>query len=119
MVLHDSICVILTPYLLWQLTIYVFRFADYLLHVFTCVSRFYIGCDRCNDWFHGSCVGITKQEADSIDTYLCPRCNDTQVQENFIHEKLLEDRHWPVLGQLHRELKVRGCMCGNIDYTGN
>ena len=23
-------------------------------------NRFMICCDRCEDWFHGSCVGITK-----------------------------------------------------------
>ncbi|GIY23436.1 PHD finger protein 3 [Caerostris extrusa] len=24
-------------------------------------SRFMIQCDKCKDWFHGSCVGVTKQ----------------------------------------------------------
>ena len=37
-------------------------------------SRFMIGCDYCNDWLHGSCVGISTEEASSIETYKCPTC---------------------------------------------
>lgn len=37
-------------------------------------SKFYIGCDICQDWYHGSCVGVTEAESESIDFYTCPRC---------------------------------------------
>jgi nucleosome-remodeling factor subunit BPTF len=40
-------------------------------------SQFYIGCERCADWFHGRCVGILQAEADRIDEYLCPRCDSS------------------------------------------
>ena len=30
-------------------------------------SQFYIGCERCSDWFHGRCVGILQAEAKDID----------------------------------------------------
>lgn len=37
-------------------------------------SQFYIGCEKCTDWFHGRCVGILQAEAESIEEYVCPRC---------------------------------------------
>lgn len=42
-------------------------------------SKFYICCDKCQDWFHGSCVGVLQKDADNIDEYICPNCmqNDT------------------------------------------
>ena len=46
-----------------------------------CCCRFYIGCDRCQDWFHGSCVGVTKSEADQMDTYICPTCQRTNLAQ--------------------------------------
>ena len=33
-----------------------------------------IGCDACDRWYHGPCVSMSKVEADSVDTYLCPEC---------------------------------------------
>lgn len=41
-------------------------------------SQFYIGCDRCQNWFHGRCVGILQSEADLIDEYVCPECQSTE-----------------------------------------
>ncbi|XP_073840777.1 nucleosome-remodeling factor subunit NURF301 E(bx) [Musca autumnalis] len=37
-------------------------------------SQFYICCDKCQDWFHGRCVGIVQSEAEFIDEYVCPAC---------------------------------------------
>lgn len=37
-------------------------------------SQFYICCDKCQDWFHGRCVGIVQSEAEYIDEYVCPEC---------------------------------------------
>lgn len=37
-------------------------------------SQFYICCDKCQDWFHGRCVGVLQTEADNIDEYICPNC---------------------------------------------
>jgi len=38
-------------------------------------SRFYIGCEKCPEWFHGRCVGILQAEAEGIEKFECPRCN--------------------------------------------
>uniref|UniRef100_A0A452GVW8 Uncharacterized protein n=1 Tax=Gopherus agassizii TaxID=38772 RepID=A0A452GVW8_9SAUR len=38
------------------------------------VTRFMIECDLCQDWFHGSCVGVEEDAAADIDLYHCPNC---------------------------------------------
>ena len=42
------------------------------------VSRFYIGCDLCSNWFHGVCVGITEKEAKKLEDFVCPGCRRGQ-----------------------------------------
>ncbi|CAH2316341.1 histone lysine demethylase PHF8 isoform X2 [Pelobates cultripes] len=41
------------------------------------VTRFMIECDVCQDWFHGSCVGVEEEKASEIDLYHCPNCEIT------------------------------------------
>lgn len=36
---------------------------------------FMIACDKCNEWFHGGCVGLTPAEGQEMKTYICPRCH--------------------------------------------
>lgn len=64
-------------------------------------SQFYIGCDRCQDWFHGDCVGISKGEADDLATYVCPRCT-TDTNSN----KQLSDADYRELENLLKQLKA-------------
>ncbi|KAL1857984.1 COMPASS (complex proteins associated with Set1p) component [Paecilomyces lecythidis] len=36
-----------------------------------------IGCDGgCEDWFHGKCVNIDPRDAELIDKYICPNCEE-------------------------------------------
>jgi hypothetical protein len=35
-----------------------------------------IECDKCKDWFHGSCVGIEEHQSADIESYHCPNCQD-------------------------------------------
>ncbi|XP_076362060.1 uncharacterized protein LOC143252975 [Tachypleus tridentatus] len=41
-------------------------------------GRFMIGCDGCEEWFHGSCVGITRQKGRKMEKdkkeWLCSKC---------------------------------------------
>jgi len=36
--------------------------------------RFYIGCDTCSRWFHGSCVGVSVTDIQLMTAYVCPEC---------------------------------------------
>ena len=52
-----------------------------------------ICCDGCEDWFHGSCVGVSKQLGKEIQRtqqqWQCPKCSKgtrsivTQVQQEY------------------------------------
>ncbi|CAL4191671.1 unnamed protein product, partial [Meganyctiphanes norvegica] len=42
------------------------------------VSRFMIGCDRCEEWYHGDCINITEQEANKIRKFFCQKCRETR-----------------------------------------
>lgn len=35
-----------------------------------------IGCDCCDDWFHGSCVNLTEKGSSILIKYVCPRCTE-------------------------------------------
>ena len=37
-------------------------------------GEFMIQCNECKEWYHGSCVSVTKEQAEAIDVYLCPDC---------------------------------------------
>lgn len=38
-----------------------------------------IQCDRCKEWYHGNCIGVTKRKAKSMDAYICDGCNDNNT----------------------------------------
>ncbi|EAT36204.1 AAEL011688-PA [Aedes aegypti] len=39
-------------------------------------SRFMIGCDACEEWYHGDCINVTEKEAKHIKQYYCQRCKE-------------------------------------------
>ncbi|XP_026289475.1 CXXC-type zinc finger protein 1-like [Frankliniella occidentalis] len=36
-------------------------------------SRFMIGCDNCDEWFHGNCIGVSPKQK-LPDKWCCPKC---------------------------------------------
>jgi hypothetical protein len=37
-------------------------------------KQFYLQCDHCDQWYHGSCVNITESIAEQIEKWYCPDC---------------------------------------------
>lgn len=68
--------------------------------------RFYICCDKCQDWFHGRCVGILQSEADNIDEYVCPNCQRNS-SVNFANMKNLNAKDLDLLKKLIKQIQVR------------
>lgn len=68
-------------------------------------SQFYICCDKCQDWFHGRCVGVLQKEADNIDEYTCPNCtkNDSVSSVNM---KLLTPQEFEHLKRLMKQISA-------------
>ncbi|KAJ2952773.1 hypothetical protein O0L34_g7133 [Tuta absoluta] len=68
-------------------------------------SQFYICCDRCQDWFHGRCVGILQSEADNIDEYICPNCQKNN-SVNFANMKELTTKDFENLRRLVKQIQL-------------
>ncbi|KAI5804350.1 hypothetical protein EDC01DRAFT_779247 [Geopyxis carbonaria] len=42
-------------------------------------GKWMIGCDGCDEWYHGECIHVKEEDGDLIDKYYCPHCkSDTQ-----------------------------------------
>ena len=74
-----------------------------------------IGCDTCEDWYHLHCVGISVNQAEKCDKYLCPRC---LLRNSFQHSACVAAQvthKWENMGDQHFKarqnalLKVRNC----------
>ncbi|XP_033215194.1 nucleosome-remodeling factor subunit NURF301 isoform X2 [Belonocnema kinseyi] len=68
-------------------------------------SQFYICCDKCQDWFHGRCVGILQSEADNIDEYVCPNCQRNS-SVNFANMKNLNAKDLDLLKKLIKSIQA-------------
>ncbi|XP_030567260.1 CXXC-type zinc finger protein 1-like isoform X2 [Drosophila novamexicana] len=55
-------------------------------------SRFMIGCDGCEEWYHGDCIGITEKEAKHIKQYYCRRCKKENPELQTIFRLVATER---------------------------
>lgn len=44
------------------------------------INCFMIGCDNCNEWFHGDCIRITEKMAKAIREWYCRECRGEGVE---------------------------------------
>ena len=50
---------------------------------------FYIGCNFCGEWVHGSCVGIDEEAAKYIAAFKCHQCRrDNAIPEDYVDVQL-------------------------------
>ena len=64
-----------------------------------CICRrpyegFMIGCDDCEEWYHGPCIGISQAQGNRIDKYLCVRCCVKKVYKNSCNAVASVIRKW-------------------------
>ncbi|GLV36846.1 CXXC finger protein 1 [Carabus blaptoides fortunei] len=68
-------------------------------------SRFMIGCDSCEEWYHGDCINITEKESKLIKQFFCIRCceEDPTLQTKWKTRK----REDSTMGSEERKAKRR------------
>jgi len=54
-------------------------------------GRFMLSCDNCNKWFHGHCVGISKEESENLDVWKCPACEGNPPDVNSLDLDMFHD----------------------------
>jgi hypothetical protein len=64
-----------------------------------CICRrpyegFMIGCDSCEEWFHGSCIGVSESKADRVDKYVCIRCSVKRIFKSSARDIVSIIRKW-------------------------
>ncbi|NP_001085408.1 CXXC finger protein 1 S homeolog [Xenopus laevis] len=56
------------------------------------INCFMIGCDHCNEWFHGHCINITEKMAKAIREWYCMQCREKypHLEIKYRHKKSKE-----------------------------
>ena len=44
----------------------------------------WVQCDKCQEWFHCMCVGLTKEIAEKIDSYVCENCKQSNSKPSSV-----------------------------------
>lgn len=57
-------------------------------------SGFMIGCDECEEWYHGQCIGISESKADRVDKYVCVRCCVSRLFKNTAENAVAVVKKW-------------------------
>ncbi|XP_018414842.1 PREDICTED: CXXC-type zinc finger protein 1 isoform X2 [Nanorana parkeri] len=97
------------------------------------INCFMIGCDHCNEWFHGDCINITEKMAKAIREWYCMQCRDkyphleikyrhkkskdrekdTERDEN--EEVMRSDKRRNSTSSVSKQIKRSARMCGECE----
>ncbi|NXP09076.1 PHF3 protein, partial [Thinocorus orbignyianus] len=74
-------------------------------------NRFMVGCGRCDDWFHGDCVGLSLSQAQQMGEedkeYVCVKCCAEEDKKMECFDQSVPDSQ--VKLEIHREEKAIEC----------
>ncbi|XP_021053402.1 PHD finger protein 3 isoform X2 [Mus pahari] len=74
-------------------------------------NRFMVGCGRCDDWFHGDCVGLSLSQAQQMGEedkeYVCVRCCAEEDKKTDILDTEIFETQAPI--EAHSEDKRMEC----------
>ncbi|NWX11367.1 PHF3 protein, partial [Caloenas nicobarica] len=74
-------------------------------------NRFMVGCGRCDDWFHGDCVGLSLSQAQQMGEedkeYVCVKCCAEEDKKMECFDQSVPDTE--VKLEIHREEKAIEC----------
>ncbi|XP_066566218.1 CXXC-type zinc finger protein 1 [Amia ocellicauda] len=76
------------------------------------INCFMIGCDHCNEWFHGNCINVTEKMAKAIREWYCQKCRD---KDNSLEIKYRPKKSREKEAELERPDKQRGTPDFKID----
>jgi len=80
------------------------------------VSRFMIGCDHCEEWFHGDCINVTAKDSKYIKKFYCKECREKNAHLSVVYkskyaevlkEREKEDRKKEKTGDKHSPKKSK------------
>ncbi|KAK4824021.1 hypothetical protein QYF61_009612, partial [Mycteria americana] len=75
------------------------------------LTRFMVGCGRCDDWFHGDCVGLSLSQAQQMGEedkeYVCVTCCAEEDKKMECFDQSVPDTQ--VKLEIHREEKAIEC----------
>ncbi|KAH0363795.1 hypothetical protein KCU65_g7137, partial [Aureobasidium melanogenum] len=80
-------------------------------------GTFMIGCDGCDDWFHGKCVNISEKWKTLIDKYICPFCEERGVGET-TWKRMCRRNGCGMPAQVANNSKFCSERCGQLFFQG-
>ena len=79
-------------------------------------SRFMIGCDSCEEWFHGDCISISADYAKKILHFYCLTCRASNPDLQIIFKEKKSSRKKPLLSESNRIESKRSYEADDSDY---
>lgn len=79
-------------------------------------SRFMIGCDSCEEWFHGDCISITAEYAKKILQFYCLSCRDKNPVLQIVFKDKKPAKKKPLLEESNRIDPKRSYEADDSDY---